>query len=227
MKVRPIRAARLSRQGTRDEDSKFSLDMGIGGIEHLTTRHHHDVNGTGRLVVAEKLSYQAFGSVAHHCAAELSSRSDPESRGRSLGKPDENRHQAAAALETSTVHPFEVRPASNVFGGEESPAHPGARRAAGSTVRRTPSVVFDPSRAGASAHAVRFWCPSARETRGSAGAGGCSAETCAFPSASPRTSQNHPFYSAKFQSVKSLRACYSCFRFAGVFHNCGKTCGNS
>jgi hypothetical protein len=100
---------------TLDETSVFSFKKGQGGVEQVAVGDDDDVEPRGDLVATENLSYQSFGAISTHSAAQLLRRRDAQPATPLLVAEDERRAVAAPKPNAPLVHALELGAPPDVF----------------------------------------------------------------------------------------------------------------
>jgi hypothetical protein len=104
---------------TLDETSVFSFKNGQAGVEQVAVGNDDDVESRSDLVATENLSYQSFGSISSHGAAQLLRRSDAQPSYSLLVAEDECGAVAAPKPNAPLVHALELGAPPDAFSWAE------------------------------------------------------------------------------------------------------------
>ena len=104
---------------TLDETSVFSFKKGQGGVEQVAVGDDDNVVSRGDLVATENLSYQSFGAISSHCAAQFLRRRDAQASNPMLVAQDERGAVAAPKPNAPLVHALELGAPSDAFSWAE------------------------------------------------------------------------------------------------------------
>ncbi len=180
--ARPPRSMQTPLRAAVEDRPVFGFQASKWSIEHFPPRDDDDVKGGGWLVPPEQLPDQSLRAVPHDRSAQLAGGSHADAGAVAVVHRDEHRERAAVESGPSGVSGLELRTALDSLACRQALGHVhGIRQQA--TAATTRSDVSDPWRAAVSGRGGRFWYSSGRGSHESASCGGCSAETCAYPSA--------------------------------------------
>ena len=124
----PMGSSGQSRDGASKGRAKVGLEAGIGGIEQLTARDHHDVDALParrRGGLAKNLTDQPLGAVSANGIPQLSRRNDTHSRSVGSIRRHDHRQIAALAPATGFKNLLKLGSASKPAGGGKAEGHSG------------------------------------------------------------------------------------------------------
>jgi len=107
---------------TLDETSVFSFKKGQGGVEQVAVGDDDNVVSRGDLVATENLSYQSFGAISLHRAAQLLRRRDAQPPNPVLVAEDKRGAVAAPKPNAPFVHALKLGAPPDVFSWAKSQA---------------------------------------------------------------------------------------------------------
>ena len=99
-----------------------SFKDGQGGVEQLTPGNNDDVKPSRDLVATENLSYQSFGAISLHRAAQLLRRRDAQPPNPVLVAEDKRGAVAAPKPNAPFVHALKLGAPPDVFSWAKSQA---------------------------------------------------------------------------------------------------------
>lgn len=110
------------RQASLDEVPIICFKDVQAGVEQAALRDDDNIETWRHLIPTENLSYQSFGSVSDHRAAQFLRGGDSEAArsGSSVTSKDEYRAEPSVDSRAPFVNPLKIRPSTDPFCGAKS-----------------------------------------------------------------------------------------------------------